>query len=243
MQKNTLTEWFNFSRKERNASFILLSIMAIVILLPYLIPAKKPQISIDKDVQQQLDVYLQDHPSSNDYSMYVASIDTTINDTVKAQLFFFDPNTLNEEGFAKLGLPQKTIHTIINYRTKGGYFKSPEDIRKVYGLSKADADRLIPYIRIQSSNTKQKQTFQQEQPVANTIHQYKKIDINAATVDDWKAFPGIGDILANRIIKFRTSIGGFKSVDQVAKTYGLSDSVFQSIKPYLYLNDAENIHK
>src|SRR5436305_1744439 len=109
MQKNTLTEWFNFSKKERNASFILLSIMAIVIVLPYLVPAKKPQISIEKDLQQQLDAYLQDHPSSDKQLAYVTTVDTTINDTIKKELFFFDPNTLNEEGFAKLGLPQKTI--------------------------------------------------------------------------------------------------------------------------------------
>jgi len=241
MQKNTLAEWFSFSKRERNASFILLFIIALVIVLPYLVPAKKTQISIDKDVQQQLDAYLQDHPSSTNQSTYAASLDTTITDTVKTQLFFFDPNTLNEEGFTKLGLPSKTIHTIINYRTKGGYFKSPEDIRKIYGLSKTDADRLIPYIKIQSTNTKQKETSRQEQQVINTTtHQYKKININTATVDDWKTFPGIGDVLANRIIKFRTSVGGFKSVEQVAKTYGLSDSVFQSIKPYLFTNDAEN---
>ncbi|MBV9963227.1 MAG: helix-hairpin-helix domain-containing protein [Parafilimonas sp.] len=241
MQKNTLAEWFRFSKRERNASFILLFIIALVIVLPYLVPAKKAQISIDKDVQQQLDAYLQDHPSSTNQSTYAASIDTTINDTVKTQLFFFDPNILNEEGFRKLGLPLKTVHTIINYRTKGGYFKSPEDIRKIYGLSKTEADRLIPYIKIQSTNTKQKETSGQEQQVINTTtHQYKKININTATADDWKTFPGIGDVLANRIIKFRTSIGGFKSVEQVAKTYGLGDSVFQAIKPYLYINDAEN---
>ncbi len=238
MPAKTLKEWFIFSKRERNACYILLLIFALVVVLPYLFPAKKLEISIDRNLQQQLDAYQQDHSSANNKVAYTAAADTAITDTSTKQLFFFDPNTLSADGFAKLGLPQKTIHTIINYRTKGGYFKTGEDIRKIYGLSKADADRLIPYIKIESSGKKQtpEQQFEQSAPNAAT-HQYKKININTATAEDWKAFPGIGDVLANRIIKFRTSMGGFKFVDQVAKTYGLSDSVFQSIKPYLYLED------
>ena len=61
--------------------------------------------------------------------------------------------------FTKLGLSQKIIHTLINYRSKGGYFKTPEDIRKIYGLSKTDADRLIPYVRITSSKSNQTKEF------------------------------------------------------------------------------------
>ncbi len=237
MQKNTWKEWFVFTKRDRNAATILLTLIGLIILLPYLLPEKKLQISIDEDLQQQLDQYQQNHPAGENPS-YIAATDTVINDTAKTTLFFFDPNTLSEEGFVKLGLPQKTIHTIINYRSKGGYFKTPEDIRKIYGLSKTDADRLIPYIKI-ASNTKQKEETEYKQPVANTTaHQYRKININTATAEDWKAFPGIGDAIANRIVKFRTSVGGFKSVEQVGKTYGLNDSVYQLIKPYLYLKDS-----
>ena len=147
---------------------------------------------------------------------------------------------MDEDGFAKLGLNQKIIHTIINYRNKGGYFKTPEDIRKIYGLSKADADRLISYVRIAASNKTQTSPKKIEPPAAvqSETHQFKKININTATTEDWKAFPGIGDVIANRIIKYRTSMGGFKSVEQVGKTYGLSDSVFKQIKPYLFLKDS-----
>lgn len=238
MQSNAWKEWFVFTKRDRNAAIILLSIISLVILLPYLLPAKKLNISIDKDLQQQLDQYQQ---SNHNQPVYTATTDTTINDTSKATLFFFDPNTLNEEGFTKLGLSQKTIHTLINYRNKGGYFKSPEDIRKIYGLSKTDADRLIPYVRITSNTTQPKQEDKTEHPVTNTTtHQYKKININTASAEEWKTFPGIGDIIANRIVKYRTSMGGFKTVDQVSKTYGLSDSVFQLIKPYLYIKDSAN---
>jgi competence protein ComEA len=239
MQNNTWKEWFVFTKRDRNAAIILVSILSLVIVLPYLFPAKKLEISIDKNVQQQLDDYKQNNPSSQNKSSYIAAVDTTVNDTAKKELFYFDPNTLSEDGFAKLGLSQKTIHTLINYRNKGGYFKTPEDIRKIYGLSKTDADRLIPYIKISPASTQPKEKVAYEKPaLGKQTHQYKKIDINTATAEDWKAFPGIGDVIASRIIKFRTSVGGFKSVGQVGKTYGLNDSIFESIKPYLYLKDS-----
>ena len=61
-------------------------------------------------------------------------------------------------------------------------------------------------------NQIKQKNFSNEKPVAKTTtHQYQKININTATAEDWKAFPGIGDAISNRIIKFRSSIGGFKN--------------------------------
>ncbi len=242
MQQNHLKEWFVFTKRDRNAAIILLCIIGVIMILPYLLPAKKLEIHIDKELQAELDQYQRDHPQKNNQPFYANTYsDTAISDSVKTALFFFDPNTLSEDGFIKLGLSQKTAHTLINYRSKGGYFKIPEDIRKIYSLSKADADRLIPYIRI-SSNKRTAETKHEKFYASTQQYQLKKTNINLATAEDWKAFPGIGDVIANRIVKFRTSIGGFKSIEQVGKTYGLSDSVFQLIKPYLYIKDSTGIN-
>jgi len=241
MIKGIWKDYFTFSKKERNAVFVLLAILVLLIVAPYFVPAKKMQITIDEDLQQQLDKYQQQHPQNtnrNEISSIADSVPETSN--ASRELFLFDPNTLNEEGLKKLGLPDKVIHTLINYRNKGGYFKTPDDIRKIYGLSKTDADRLIPYIKIASSNNKKIEVDQQ--PVNETVETrrevYKKININTATAEEWKALPGIGDVLSNRIVKFRTKLGGFKSIDDVHKTYGLSDSTFQVIRPYLVLKDS-----
>lgn len=240
MNKNRLKDWFAFSKRERRAVIVLLCLLGFIMVLPYFVPAKKINIHIDKKLQAELDQYKTEHPQNNDRSNFINVSDTTVTDTTVKTVFYFDPNTLDEDGFIKLGLNQKTIHTLINYRNKGGYFKTPEDIRKIYGLSKADADRLIPYVRIGVSTKKQTTATKSEKPAAiqTETHQFKKININTATAEDWKTFPDIGDVIANRIVKYRTSMGGFKSVEQVGKTYGLSDSVFQQVKPYLFLKDS-----
>ena len=62
------------------------------------------------------------------------------------------------------------------------------------------------------------------------------IDINTADTTAFIALPGIGSKLANRIIAFRTKLGGFSDVDQIREVYGLKDSVFQIIHPFLSCN-------
>ncbi len=239
MMKQLWKEYFTFSKKERNAVLILIFILAVILALPLFVPAKKMQLSIDENLQQQLDRYLQQHPQQNNYYDSVPSSDSVNKTTASVKLFRFDPNTLDEQGFKRLGLNDKITHTIINYRNKGGYFKSPQDIKKIYGLSSADAERLIPYIKIVSAKNNvyvnnEKQPVSKAPPSNNNYH---TININTATADEWKTLPGIGDVISNRIVKFRNSMGGFKSIDDVKKTYGLSDSTFNLIRPYLVLKD------
>lgn len=240
MIKSIWKDYFTFSKKERNAVFILLVVLGIIILLPLFFPAKKLHIRIDEKLQQQLDSLQQSESQQNkNYVDSIPSSDSTQQKNNPLTLFPFDPNTLNEQGFKQLGLSDKVIHTLINYRNKGGYFKTPQDIKKIYGLSNADAERLIPFIKIASTNKNHDykndtKPASEKTPPSNKDY-YHAININTATAEEFKTLPGIGDVLANRIVKFRNSMGGFKSVDDVKRTYGLSDSTFNLIRPYLIL--------
>jgi competence ComEA-like helix-hairpin-helix protein len=238
MIKNIWKDYFTFSKKERNAVFIVLLILAIIIMLPLFFPAKRLSITIDEKLQQQLDSL---QMQRKQYVSYIDSIPVSDSGKLKSssvKLFQFDPNTLEEQRFKQLGLSDKVIRTIMNYRNKGGFFKTPQDIKKIYGLSNTDAERLIPYIKINSTkNNNYKNDVERVtgKSISSNTNYYHNININTATAEEWKTLPGIGDILANRIVKFRNSMGGFKSVDDVKKTYGLSDSTFNSIRAYLIL--------
>lgn len=59
------------------------------------------------------------------------------------------------------------------------------------------------------------------------------VAINAADSAAWEALPGIGPVLAARIVRFRDKLGGFYSTAQVAETYGLADSTFKKIQSSL----------
>jgi competence protein ComEA len=231
-----LKDYFSFTRKERNAFIVLLLIIAAFIYLPSLFSPKKTTAAITEQFKKETAVDNSQKNQANEENESWQTPFSAPEQKKKARLFTFDPNTLDEDGFITLGVPERTSRTIINYRNKGGKFRKPDDLRKIYSLKKEDADRIIPYARVESA-----------QSYYNNYQSYKKegynsksraispIDINIATIEEWKSLPGIGEVLSARIIKFRESIGGFSSINQVAKTYGLRDSTFQLILPYLKL--------
>ncbi|MDD2792032.1 MAG: helix-hairpin-helix domain-containing protein [Sediminibacterium sp.] len=59
------------------------------------------------------------------------------------------------------------------------------------------------------------------------------VEINTAGLAEWEALPGIGPVLAARIIKYRDKLGGFTRMEQVGQTYGITDSLYRALKPFL----------
>ena len=56
------------------------------------------------------------------------------------------------------------------------------------------------------------------------------LDLNTATVDQFDALPGVGPVLAERIVAYRTEHGGFRSVDQLREVEGIGDSRFEKLR-------------
>ena len=56
------------------------------------------------------------------------------------------------------------------------------------------------------------------------------VDLNLATLADLDALPGIGPVLAQRIVDWRTEHGRFASVDQLREITGIGESRFQDLR-------------
>ena len=177
---------------------------------------------------------------NNDESGYAYEYDRSQNtypEKKSGELFFFDPNELSLSEWKKLGLGDKTIRTIENYLSKGGHFKKPEDLQKVYGLHKDEYERLAPYVKIEFSSANVALQKDNEPLGKNFAPRYSVIDINTTDTSGFVSLPGIGNKLAARIVIFRDKLGGFYSISQIGETYGLPDSTFQKIKQYLKLEN------
>lgn len=204
-------------------------------LLPGFFPQKKHKPQIDKALQETVAV-LQERThqkEANSQYQWDQTYQLTDSSKAKTELFDFDPNTINSIGWKRLGLTDKNIKTIGNYISKGGKFRQPDDIRKIWGLRKEDADRIIPFARIAETKNSTYNSTQSFSPQSSLPKSNSVIDINTATVQQFMQVPGIDHLMPYRIINFRERSGGFVNVQQLKDTYGMTDSLYQIILPYL----------
>lgn len=239
--KKLLASYFSFTAKESLIAIILLVLGIGIFVVPFFVNEKKitptsitQKIQFSTDTNQQKTSY---QKQKKDYGNNQFAEDEEV--AKELNPFTFNPNTLSQEGFVQLGLPAKTIKTILNYRNKGGRFYKPDDFRKIWGLTTEQANVLVPYIEIPNSyqNTKNSYSNNQNNNYA-TINSPSIIDINTATAYDFKKLPALGN-LAYKIVNYRDKLGGFISIDQIKETYGLTDSILLAIKPFLQLQTQE----
>lgn len=234
MNANHLKACFSFTKKERIGIAALLSVIVFLWLIPF--------IPNDNEVfdEEEYQVFLSEIAQLSQPS----DIRIPSNDSVgrsgsrvreekfQPTLFYFDPNTLSSDDWRRLGIPDKTAQIIRNYVAKGGKFYQATDLEKIYGLNKQDYHRLLPYVRIQERNVRNINSGRDHNK-SSEINNLHPILINSADSNAFRSLPGIGAKLSVRIIAYREKLGGFYTVDQIREVYGIKDSVFQLIKPWL----------
>ncbi len=253
--KELVADYFSFTSRDRIAIITLLLVISGVFFLPKILShvnrseptrADTAWIAAMKKIEQKEAGSDQQYRKYDDDNSNNYQYDRSANNhygNPKGELFYFDPNRLSTEGWQKLGLRDKTIHTIQNYLGRGGHFKKSEDLQRIYGLFPNEYERIAPYVKIETTDeTDSDKSFTdkplKENPPAKTnAPRYSIIDINSADTTAFIALPGIGSKLAARIVNFRDKLGGFYSVAQVGETFGLPDSTFQKIKQYLKLEN------
>lgn len=255
-QNKWIREYFTFSQKERRAVILLATAAVLFALLPTMFPflvKDEMELVIDTAAENQL-AQLRIIPERNQYrnneeqndQLYepkYASANRYAKDEPAGELFYFNPNTASAEEWQRLGLREKTIKTILNYRSKGGKFYKPEDLKRIYGLREEEVERLLPFVQIEKATVNKNEDGGFSEAVTEKKHGATEsknfvIDINTADTTEWKKLYGIGSKLSQRIINFRSKLGGFATVEQVGETFGLPDSTFQAIKPKLIVKSS-----
>ncbi len=212
MQKK-LRAYDQFSKKER-IGILAACILAVgLLLLPYLIPPKPlPDISV----------------MTHEGKKWKELLNTELVPAIDKHVYPFDPNIIDEAAWQRMGVPITVAKRISNYLSKGGRFRKAEDLRKIWGMSPSLADTLIPYVSIK----------QPEKVFEKTIRVVQPIDINTADAATWKSLPGIGNVLAERIVKYRERSHGFGTKEELRAVFGLSDSLLTQLDPYLEIHES-----
>ncbi|MBI2618538.1 MAG: helix-hairpin-helix domain-containing protein [Ignavibacteriales bacterium] len=70
-----------------------------------------------------------------------------------------------------------------------------------------------------------------EEPAQSNIGAGGRLDLNTATKEQLVALPGIGEVIAERILIHRQEAGPFRSVEDLRKVRGITTKKLEQLKP------------
>ncbi|MCD0490317.1 helix-hairpin-helix domain-containing protein [Pedobacter sp. MC2016-14] len=225
MVKEWLYKYFDLSKREFNGLMSLAVILIVVMAAPEISNLLFPyqhNVAAENLAIQELEL-----ENSEPYPHAKKADGQKTGD-----LDFFDPNTIGLDGWQKLGLSEKQARVILNYRDKGGKFRNPDDLKKMYSISRSKYAELLPYIRMETVTAK---TNYGSFGSTNKAYLAKKsdpeiIEVNGADTLLLDKIKGVGPVFARRIIKYRDRLGGFYKKEQLMEVFGLDSVKFDEIK-------------
>jgi DNA uptake protein ComE-like DNA-binding protein len=232
---NRLKDFFYYSRTERNGTITLISILLLLILLPYTYASFSTKILLDfspwkADIAAFEDGVSQKalaNNSSKKWNVKTVRGQKEVSVSLKPQKF--DPNTASPMDFEAMGLPVRTIKSILNYRAKGGQFRDKESLEKIYTLSQEHYQQLYPFIDLDSRAEKLAQKTSVEPSKSKPLPAAFDFDPNTATGESLEAL-GLASNTIRSILNYREKGGQFRKVEDFQKIYTLPDSVYQHLR-------------
>jgi competence protein ComEA len=231
LRKDNFRDLFTFSSGERKGiialAFVLILICSLNMILmlhhPSPVQGKYPEWMKDTGAFEETDNISAPRP---EYGAYAQAIRTDANSDEPKSII--DPNTASLEDLILTGFSLRIARTVIKYREKGGKFRTPDDLKKIYGLTPEIFQTVEPFIKI----------INQAPGPLHMTESSRTININTADSVLFEKLPGIGPVMARRIIRYRTVLGGFYSTEQMREIYGISDSLFSGIRERLEADTA-----
>lgn len=149
--------------------------------------------------------------------------------------FPLDLNTASIEDLMCIeGIGEQTAQNIVNYARQYGFY-SVEDLLNVKGIGNSKLASIIPYVYVNSYLLPPKEeTFYQESEAMTEIV-IQKVNINTCGKNEFMQLPGIDEALADRIIAFRESVGGFLKIEELMLVDGMTNEKLSAIWNYVYI--------
>ncbi len=122
------------------------------------------------------------------------------------------------------GIGPQMAAKIVEERKRIGGFRAGGELLAIPGLGERTLSKLIEYIRPLEDN---------EGPQAHG--RPRKVDINGATVRELESLPGIGVVLAARIVAEREANGPFDSLEDLKRVQGIGEERLKRLSAYLVL--------
>lgn len=231
----TMVSYFNYTKQQRTGVLILLFFIA---LLQSLVFFCDWSVTEKKDPKEQTWLALQ------------STVDKLSLDAKKAsnKIYKFNPNFISDYKGYKLGMSVAEIDRLFAFRKQNKYVNSAEEFQAVTQISDSLLKVIAPMFQFPDwvgAKPKGDYTTKSYDYKTATVVKEKIIvrDINVASQDDFMKIYGVGEALSNRIIKQRSILGGFVSMEQLTEVWGLSPEVVSELNAHFHIISLPTIKK
>ncbi|MDO7173974.1 ComEA family DNA-binding protein [Mariniflexile sp. AS56] len=209
---------FTFSKSQRNGIFLLILLIVILQCLYFYMDAPSEALVVNKTELAK-------------YEKEIDSLKLLELEARKPKKYQFNPNYITDYKGASLGMSNEEIDRLLNFRKQNNWINSVKQFQEVTQVSDSLLNSMSPYFKFPEwvSNTAKKPVFK-EQTVKRPKSFQQKQDLNKVTAQELQTIKGIGEVLSDRIIKFRNKFpGGFIDAIQLEDVYGLTPEVLERI--------------
>ncbi len=98
------------------------------------------------------------------------------------------------------------------------------------GVQKTEAEAVV-----ERTDAAQAAVPQEEQ--AAPAEMAEQIDLNTATAEELQRLPGVGEVIAERIIAYRTACGGFLNTEQLMEVSGIGEAKYEKLKDHITVGE------
>ena len=154
-----------------------------------------------------------------------------------AELFEFDPNTVDYRALRRLGFTKQDAAGVLRFRAAGKVFRIAEDFAACYQVSDSMYDRLEPYIKIgeeyrfqprRDSAQRLRKPFARRERIAVPLVPFR---IDTMTARFLRAI-GFTKRQAEAIADYNTLIGGFRDEEELCDYPIIGDSAGTRLAAY-----------
>ena len=209
---------FILSKPQRGAILILLVLLIAVQL--YRLLVNSPELS-PVDLSQA-----QSYQTQLDSLRIKENAQTPI-------VYQYNPNYLSDYRAYAIGIPPEAFDRLLRFRETNRFVNSPKEFQAVTGLTDALMEKVLPQLKFPKGFVKTKPK----------VRSLVKKDINKATANDFAEISGIGSVLSERIVNYRTYLSGFSVLAQCYEVYGLDSLVVKRLLDRFEIQSPPNINR
>ncbi len=184
-------------------------------------------VFVDFSSKKMIDL---DSPELVEFQNKIDSLKKEALEKRKPKKYTFNPNYITDFKGYQLGMTIQEIDRLHAYRKLNKFVNSIKEFQKITKVSDTLLSKMSPLFKFPDWVNKRNKLKKQSNSrvVANKVsdvveNSYKPLtaNINEANQQDFEAVSGVGEVISERIVKYRRKLQGFSYESQVYEVWGV----------------------